>query len=454
MTEQAVETTPKGKILVVDDESAILRTFRYCLEDAGYTVATAQNSQQAEARIEQDVYDVCFLDLRLGEENGIDVLPRLRSAAPWMRVVVATAPSSIDSAVEAMRAGAHDYLVTPCSAEQLELAAAKQAEARRMEARLAELERTAGGDIEADLVSASPALMQVLETARQVADTDATVLILGESGTGKGVIARAIHEWSPRRKANFATVSCPALSPELVESELFGHKKGAFTGAHENSPGRVSHADGGTLFLDEIGDFPIQLQPKLLRFLQDKEYERVGDPATRKADVRIITATNRNLPELVKQGQFREDLLYRLNVISLTLPPLRERRDDVQRLAERFLAKFVASYRRPARGLTDAALNLLRTYSWPGNVRELRNAIERAAIICTDDKVDVRHLALDGTKAEPTGTARVGSAVSLADLERAHIEAVLATSTTLEEAATTLGIDVSTLYRKRKQFGF
>src|SRR5688572_26683503 len=274
-SEQLEQGAPKGKILVVDDESAILRTFRYCLEDAGFVVATAQTSAQAEARLEQDVYDVCFLDLRLGDENGIDVLPKLRTSAPWMRIVVATAHSSIDSAVEAMRAGAHDYLVKPCSAEQLELAAIQQAEARRMEARLEELEKRVGSESETDLDSTSPAFMQVIEMARQVADTDATVLILGESGTGKGVLAKAIHEWSPRRKANFSTVSCPALSPELVESELFGHKKGAFTGAHENSPGRVSHADGGTLFLDEIGDFPINLQPKLLRFIQDKEYERV-----------------------------------------------------------------------------------------------------------------------------------------------------------------------------------
>ena len=455
MSKPEEQGSTRGKVLVVDDESAILRTFRYCLEDAGFVVATAQTSAQAEARLEQDVYDVCFLDLRLGDENGIDVLPKLRTAAPWMRIVVATAHSSIDSAVEAMRAGAHDYLVKPCSAEQLELAAIQQAEARRMEARLEELEKRVGSESETDLDSTSPAFMQVIEMARQVADTDATVLILGESGTGKGVLAKAIHEWSPRRKANFSTVSCPALSPELVESELFGHKKGAFTGATENSPGRASHADGGTLFLDEIGDFPIQLQPKLLRFIQDKEFERVGDPTTRRADVRIITATNRNLPEMVKNGQFREDLLYRLNVITLTLPALRERRDDVPRLAERFLAKFVASYRRPARGFTDEAIAAMKNYSWPGNVRELRNAIERAAIICPEEKVGLRHLALDNARPDaPVGSAKIGSQTSLADLERAHIEAVLSTSATLEEAATVLGIDVSTLYRKRKQYGF
>ncbi|HET9485394.1 MAG TPA: sigma-54 dependent transcriptional regulator [Xanthomonadales bacterium] len=449
--DQAKVTPELGaKVLVVDDESSIARTFRYCLEDAGFRVAIAQNGSQAEARLEQDVYDVCFLDLRLGDESGLELLPKLKSIAPWMRVVVVTANAGVDTAVAAMQAGAADYLVKPCSAEQLRHAAEKQVEARRLETRLEELER-ANADSETELKSESPAFMKVLETARQVADTDASVLILGESGTGKGVLAKAIHGWSRRRQANFVTVSCPALSPELVESELFGHRKGSFTGASENAPGRVSHADGGTLFLDEIGDFPLVLQPKLLRFIQDKEYERVGDPVTRRADVRIIAATNHNLTEMVKTGGFREDLLFRLNVITLLLPPLRERPDDVTRLAERFLERFVAAYRRPARGFTQAAMGAIRRYRWPGNIRELRNVIERAAIVCAEPEVDVRHLALDAAQPE-TATVRVGAPVSLEQLERAHIAALMATSGTLEEAARKLGIDVSTLYRKRKQY--
>ena len=281
------------------------------------------------------------------------------------------------------------------------------------------------------------------------------MLILGESGSGKGELARAIHAWSRRAKKTFVTINCPSLSADLMESEMFGHTRGAFTGASESTLGRVSQADGGTLFLDEIGDFPLALQPKLLRFIQDKEYERVGDPVTRRADVRILAATNRNLEQMVAENEFREDLLYRLNVIVLTLPPLRERKEDIVDLAERFLARFVKDYNRPAHGFSEAALEALRNYGWPGNVRELRNVIERASIICGQDLVDVNHLGLGDSPATSSAASapRVGEALSLEALERAHIAAVMATSETLDQAAKTLGIDASTLYRKRKQYG-
>jgi len=283
-----------------------------------------------------------------------------------------------------------------------------------------------------------------------VAATDANILILGESGSGKGELARAIHGWSKRAKKSCVTINCPSLSAELMESELFGHSRGAFTGATENTLGRISQADGGTLFLDEIGDFPLILQPKLLRFIQDKEYERIGDPVTRNADVRILAATNRDLAGMVAQGTFREDLLYRLNVIVLNLPPLRERAEDIIGLAERFLARFVKDYGRPARGFTEEARALLRRYSWPGNVRELRNVIERASIICNLELIGVEQLAIGG---QTTSSApRIGEAMSLEELEKAHIAAVMASSTTLDQAAKTLGIDASTLYRKRKQY--
>ncbi len=444
-------TENQGRILLVDDESAILRTFRYCLEDEGYAVATAGSSAQAEALLRRQVFDLCFLDLRLGEENGLDVLAQMRVQAPWMRVVIVTAHSAIDTAVDAMQAGAADYLVKPCSPDQLRLAAAKQLEVRQLTARLEALEgevRKPGEGMD----SHSPAMMAVLETARQVATTDANILILGESGTGKGELSRAIHGWSKRAKKAFVTINCPSLSAELMESELFGHTRGAFTGASESTLGRVSQADGGTLFLDEIGDFPLALQPKLLRFIQDKEYERVGDPVTRRADVRILAATNLNLEEMVRAGKFREDLLYRLNVITLTLPPLRERPEDLIDLAERFLARFVKDYARPARGFSDGAREALLGYRWPGNVRELRNVIERASIICPQELVEVSHLGLGGAATE-SNTPRIGAALSLEDLEKAHIAAVIATSDTLDEAARTLGIDASTLYRKRKQYG-
>ncbi|ALS13194.1 MULTISPECIES: sigma-54-dependent response regulator transcription factor AlgB [Pseudomonas] len=448
-----METTSEkqGRILLVDDESAILRTFRYCLEDEGYSVATASSAPQAEALLQRQVFDLCFLDLRLGEDNGLDVLAQMRIQAPWMRVVIVTAHSAVDTAVDAMQAGAVDYLVKPCSPDQLRLAAAKQLEVRQLTARLEALEdevRRQGDGLE----SHSPAMAAVLETARQVAATDANILILGESGSGKGELARAIHTWSKRAKKPQVTINCPSLTAELMESELFGHSRGAFTGATESTLGRVSQADGGTLFLDEIGDFPLTLQPKLLRFIQDKEYERVGDPVTRRADVRILAATNRDLGAMVAQGQFREDLLYRLNVIVLNLPPLRERAEDILGLAERFLARFVKDYGRPARGFSEAAREAMRQYPWPGNVRELRNVIERASIICNQERVDVDHLGFSATQSA-SSAPRIGESLSLEDLEKAHITAVMASSATLDQAAKTLGIDASTLYRKRKQYG-
>ncbi|WP_313516245.1 sigma-54-dependent response regulator transcription factor AlgB [Pseudomonas sp.] len=440
-----------GRILLVDDEAAILRTFRYCLEDEGYSVATANSAAQADSLLQRQVFDLCFLDLRLGEDNGLDVLQQMKVQAPWMRVVIVTAHSAIDTAVDAMQLGAADYLVKPCSPDQLRLAAAKQLEVRQLAARLEALE----GEVRQrsnGLGSNSPSMMKVLETARQVADTDANILILGESGTGKGELARAIHGWSRRAKKTCVTINCPSLSADLMESELFGHNRGAFTGATENTLGRVSQADGGTLFLDEIGDFPLILQPKLLRFIQDKEYERVGDPVTRRADVRILAATNLNLEDMVREGRFREDLLYRLNVITLKLPPLRERPEDVLQLAESFLSQFVTSYGRPARAFSSEASEALASYSWPGNVRELRNVIERASIICPQEYVEVSHLGMSGHSGG-NNAPRVGESLSLEQLEKAHIAAVMATSETLDQAAKTLGIDASTLYRKRKQYG-
>jgi NtrC-family two-component system response regulator AlgB len=359
------------------------------------------------------------------------------------------AHSAVDTAVDAIQAGAADYLVKPCSPDQLRLATAKQLEVRQLSARLEALEGAVRQPKDG-LDSHSPAMMVVLETARQVAGTDANILILGESGTGKGELARAIHGWSKRAKKSCVTINCPSLTAELMESELFGHSRGAFTGASESTLGRVNQADGGTLFLDEIGDFPLTLQPKLLRFIQDKEYERVGDPVTRRADVRILAATNLNLEDMVRDGRFREDLLYRLNVITLHLPPLRERSEDILTLADRFLARFVKEYARPARGFSDEAREALLNYRWPGNIRELRNVVERASIICPQEKVEISHL---GMAEQPTNNApRIGAALSLDELEKAHIGAVLATSDTLDQAARTLGIDASTLYRKRKQY--
>ncbi|ACO77343.1 Response regulator, sigma54-dependent regulatory protein; AlgB [Azotobacter vinelandii CA] len=443
-------TEVTGRILLVDDDPVILRTFRSCLEERGYSAMSAGSGPQAEALLQHHVFDLCFLDLRLGRENGLSILQRLRSQAPWMRVVIVTAMSAVNTAVEAIKSGASDYLVKPCSPDQLCRVTAKQLETGPLASRLEALEgelRQAGDAFGSD----NPTMMAVLETARQVADTDANILVLGESGTGKGELARAIHGWSRRAKKPFVTISCPSLSAELMESEMFGHSRGAFTGATESTLGRVNQADGGTLFLDEIGDFPLSLQPKLLRFIQDKEYERIGDPVTRQADVRILAATNLDLEAMVQAGRFREDLLYRINVITLHLPPLRERSEDILVLAERFLRMFVRNYGRPARRFGEAAQAALLGYHWPGNIRELRNVVERTSIICPQEVIGTSHL---GLGEQPGGSVpRVGMPLRLEELEKAHITAVLASSETLEQAARTLGIDASTLYRKRKQYG-
>jgi NtrC-family two-component system response regulator AlgB len=301
-------------------------------------------------------------------------------------------------------------------------------------------------------------MQEAIALARQVARTPANVLILGESGTGKNVFARAIHRWSPRASAGFVAINCPSLGADLLENELFGHRKGAYTGAADSSEGRVALAEGGTLLLDEIGDFPLNLQPKLLRFIQDKEYERVGDPVTRQADVRIVTATNRDLARQCELGEFRQDLYYRLNVVAITLPPLRERREDVLELAGSFLLRYASSYGLPARSFEPAAERALSDYHWPGNVRELQNVIERAVILCGAERVPASLLTLASGPgasaiAAAADSARAGADISLEQLERCHIEAILGRADTLDEAARILGIDASTLYRKRKTYG-
>jgi NtrC-family two-component system response regulator AlgB len=443
------------RVLLVDDDKQILRSFRMCLEEGGYLVATAGDGRTAEQKLAESVFDLCFLDLRIGEESGLDLLPRLRQLAPWMRVVMVTGESSISLAVQAIKLGASDFLVKPCAPEVLLGTAARQAEARALAKRVELLESGEGRD-DRDIQpgSSSPAMQRVLELARSVADTDASVLVLGESGTGKGVLAKALHGWSPRAKENFVTINCPGLSGELIASELFGHVRGAFTGATENKLGRVDQADGGTLFFDEIGDFPMAMQPKLLRFIQDREYERVGDPVTRKADVRIIAATNRDLATMVADGSFREDLLYRLNVITLELPPLRDHPEDITDLAQRFLARFAQTYRRHAREFSPEARDFLLRYGWPGNIRELQNVVERATILAKGESVRLEDLGVAPIDfSSQSGRLRAGDDVTVDELERAHIEAILGSASSLDGASRTLGIDASTLYRKRKRYG-
>jgi NtrC-family two-component system response regulator AlgB len=306
---------------------------------------------------------------------------------------------------------------------------------------------------EVDLHTQETSFQQSLDIAFKAAPTEATILLRGESGTGKGVLARAIHARSRRASAPFITVNCPSLSAELLESELFGHVRGAFTGAVRDTLGKVAAAEGGTLLLDEIGDLPLALQPKLLRLLQEKRYERVGETRTRGSDVRILAATNRNLQDAVVAGTFREDLLYRLNVIEVELPSLRTRRKDIQPMAEHLLRFFAKQTGKPVSTFTDEAHDALLRYPWPGNVRELRNAIERGVILSSGTAVGLAELPAQIGATLPRATLEIGGAVTLDELEAEHIRRVLASAPTLENAATILGVDPSTLYRKRKKYG-
>jgi NtrC-family two-component system response regulator AlgB len=440
-------------VLVVDDEANIRRTLAICLEADGHRVVAVSNFQDALVENGARSFDLAFVDLRLGAADGLDLIPALLAASPWLKIVVVTAYASIDTAVEAMRRGAVDYVPKPFTPSQIQMAVRKVAEVRSLEQRVAllreDLERASPG---ADFESGSPAMRRVLEMARQVAPTDAAVLLRGESGTGKTVLAKAIHGWSRRAAKPLAVVSCPSLSAELLESELFGHVRGAFTGALRDAPGRIAACDGGTLFLDEIGDLPLSLQPKLLRVLQEREYERVGDAVTRKADVRVVAATNVDLDASVREGRFREDLLYRLNVIQIDIPPLRERPGDIPPISERLLAFYGKLHHKRILGFTEDALARLVAYPWPGNLRELRNVIERASILCASDRVGVGALP-DRLSEGEESPLRTGERVSLAQVEEAHIRRVLATTKSLQEAAEVLGIDQATLWRRRKQYG-
>src|SRR6185295_15284857 len=344
--------------------------------------ATAATPEAAVAAVERAPFDLAFLDLRLRDANGLDLLPRLLAARPELQVIIVTAYATFDTAVEAVKRGAVDYLPKPFTPAQIQHAVERATSRREIARRVQDLEHTLAQEVpEADLETSSPKMRAVLDTLARAAAADAPVLLRGESGTGKGVLARAVHAQSSRAAAPFVTVNCPTLSDDLLASELFGHARGAFTGAVRDQPGRVEAAEGGTLFLDEIGEISPSLQAKLLRFLQEHQFERVGENHTRRADVRVLAATNRNLEEDVKAGRFREDLLFRINVVEVSVPPLRERGEDVVRLARRFLEFFARAARRRPMELSPEAETALAQYAWPGNVRELRNAIERAVIL-------------------------------------------------------------------------
>jgi NtrC-family two-component system response regulator AlgB len=443
------------RILIIDDEENIRRITTVVLEAAGYETVSVENGAAALKQLESGAFDVAFLDLKLGGESGLELLPELLKASSQLEVIVFTAFASIETAVEAMRCGAVDYIPKPFTPEQIRQSLSRLIQARKLRSRVADLESRISADtLTADLSTCEPAMQKALDLAFKAAATPATILLLGESGTGKTVIARAIHENSPQKENAFVTVSCPSLSRELLESELFGHAKGAFTGATADKTGKVALADGGTLFLDEIGELPLEIQPKLLRLLQEKEYERIGETKTRHARVRVISATNRNLDQAVQEGRFREDLYYRLHVIAVPLPPLRERPGDLLKITERCLHFFSAQCGKQLKGFSPAAEAVLRQYAWPGNLRELRNVIERAVILADNHEIDLLDLPEKLSQAPrptPAPDVQIGAKVSLREIETEHITRVMKTASTMTEAAKILGITRDTLHRKKKE---
>ena len=441
------------RVLIVDDEPSIRRTTRIAVESSGHSASEAPNAAKAVKAAEDEGYDAVFLDLKLGADDGLEVLDRLLKTRPAPAVVLFTAYANIATAVEAMRRGAFDFIPKPFTPDQIRAVLEKVAKAHALERRVEALESDlASAAPPIDLQSSEPSMERALQTAFKAAETPANILILGQSGTGKSVLAREIHKRSARRGEAFVTVNCPSLSRELFESELFGHARGSFTGAVAETFGKVAAADGGTLYLDEIGEMPLEIQPKLLRLLQEREFERVGEARPRRANVRVIAATNRDLAAETKAGRFREDLFYRLNVIAITLPGLRDRPADVMRLAEGARRYFASRSGKAGLAFSRAVAEAFASYRWPGNLREMFNVIERAVILAPGDAIELADLP-EGFSAASAPTLAVGSRVTLDELEAEHIRRIVASSRNLDEAARTLGIDPATLYRKRVKLG-
>jgi two-component system NtrC family response regulator len=443
------------RILVVDDEPAQRELVAGFLRKQGYDVALAGDGKEALARFTAEPFDLVLTDQRMPGLSGLELLAALRRVTPEAAVIVMTAYGTIETAVAAIKAGAADYLPKPLNLDELlhRVRAARErerllAENRELRLALSERHRVEG------IIGESGRMQEVLSLVHRVAGSDATVLIQGESGTGKELIAKAIHYASPRASGPLVRVNCAALPETLLESELFGHEKGAFTGAVASRQGRFELAHGGTLFLDEVGDVPLHLQVKLLRVLQEREFERVGSSRPIAVDARLIAATHRDLAALVKAGRFRDDLYYRINVVTIVVPPLRERREDIPPLIDHFVRRFAESNRKPIAGLTPAARELLLRYDYPGNVRELENLIERAVVLTRDDVIGPADLplTLQDATAEPAEPARLTAAVEA--LERRRIREALAESDGVQtRAAETLGISERVLRYKLKKYG-
>ncbi len=391
------------QVLVVDDEPNMRKVIKAMLEQDGFEVHDAMDGESALALLSENHIDIIVSDLKMPKIDGMELLRRV-SASHDIPVIMITAHGTIDTAVEALKLGAFDYLTKPFERKELHQTVAKAARTRELAVKEVFFERGKAGRFR--MIGMSEPMKQIFEVVDRVADTPSTVLITGESGTGKELIARALHENSSRKDAPYIRVNCAAIPPTLIESELFGYEKGAFTGANTSKPGRFELAHGGTLFLDEIGEIALEMQVKLLRAIQEGEFERVGGIATAKVDVRLVTATNQDLKQRIQEGLFRDDLFYRLNVVHIHLPPLRERQRDIPLLIEHFLERYNEKFSKTIGGLDDASMSLLANYQWPGNIRELENVLERCVLFCDSDTVTRQDLPPDFSD-ERGGTTEV-----------------------------------------------
>ncbi len=442
----------RTRILVVDDEEIVRESLGGWLEKDGYTVVVAPDGPSAIARLEAERWSILVVDLKMPGMDGLQVLEEAKRLQPELAVVIMTAYATVDTAVAAMKGGAYDYLVKPFDPEELSIMMQKIVSQQLLVRENTVLRQALKQEYRfRDLLSKSPAMQSVFELAKTAARSSSTILVLGESGSGKEVLARAIHAESPRAEGPFVPVSCAALTETLLESELFGHEKGSFTGATARRKGKFEAADGGTLFLDEVGDIGPKLQLDLLRVLEERKFHRVGGNETIGVDVRIIAATNRDLRKAAVEGKFREDLFYRLNVIPVLIPPLRARREDVPLLVEHFVERLGIEMKRRIDGVSPDAMTALMAHDWPGNVRELRNVLERGAVVATGPVIQLADLGLP-SKADVA--PRPGTLASLEEVEKRHVAAVLAhTGGNVSQSARILGIDRVTLYNKMRKYG-
>lgn len=445
-----------SKILVVDDEVQIRTLLSRMLELEGYEVCQAGDCRTALKQLEFQSPDVVLCDVFLPDGNGVDLVSSVKKTAPNVEIILLTAHGNIPDGVQAIKNGAFDYITKGDDNNKIIPLVSRAVEKARMNVRLEKLEKKVGHTYSFDSVLGdSKALKDAVSLAQKVSGTDVPVLLTGETGTGKEVFAQAIHYNSKRAKQNFVAVNCSSFSKELLESEMFGHKAGSFTGALKDKKGLFEEADNGTIFLDEIGEMAFELQAKLLRILETGEYIKIGDTKPTRVNVRVVAATNRNLPEEITAGRFREDLFYRLSVFQIHLPPLRERAGDVRILAKAFVKDFSVRLARPVTEITPAFLEALEQQPWKGNIRELRNVIERSLIVCESERLDVADLPLDiqNTHYEQSDETTPGS-FELSDMERRHIARVLEyTKGNKTEAARLLKIGLTTLYRKIEEYG-